>query len=87
MAAARERGVRLGRPEKPVPPSARRAAELRDQGLSLAGIAEALSRERVLAPSGKRGPAAWTKSSVQYVLRRYDDEHADGGEQQEAKAG
>lgn len=74
MAAARERGVRLGRPGKPVPPSAPRAAELRAQGLSLAGIAQALNAEQVPTPSGQ---GAWAKTSVQYVLRRFDDQAAD----------
>src|SRR5947207_7763678 len=47
MAAARRRGVRLGRPSAPLPDSARRAAQLRDEGNSLAQIAPALNAERV----------------------------------------
>ena len=74
MAAARQRGVRLGRPPAPVPPSAPRAAELRGQGLSLAQIAEALNTEQVPTPSGK---GQWAKSNVQYVLARWDSEHDD----------
>ncbi|MEU6077568.1 recombinase family protein [Micromonospora sp. NPDC047074] len=69
MAAARDRGVRLGRPPAPVPPSATRAAELRGEGLSLAAIAETLNAEQVPTPSGK---GKWAKSSVSYVLTRYD---------------
>jgi DNA invertase Pin-like site-specific DNA recombinase len=68
MAAARDRGVRLGRPASPVPDSGRRIQELRDEGLSLNAIADALNSEGVASPSGK----AWTKSSVQYVLRRVE---------------
>lgn len=72
MQAARQRGVRLGRPEKAVPPSAGRADELRAAGLSYAAIAKALDKEQVPAPSGVAGHGAWTKSSVQYVLGRLD---------------
>ena len=68
MAAARERGVRLGRPEAAVPDSGRRIQQLRDEGLSLSAIAGALNSEGVASPSGR----AWTKSSVQYVLRRME---------------
>jgi hypothetical protein len=71
MAAARDRGVRLGRPPVPLPNSARRAAELRDQGNSLAQIAAALNTEQVPTPSGK---GQWGKSNVQYVLARWDQE-------------
>jgi DNA invertase Pin-like site-specific DNA recombinase len=74
MAAARQRGVRLGRPPAPVPTSAARAAELRAQGLSLAQIAEALNTEQVPTPSGK---GQWGKSNVQYVLARWDNERGD----------
>ena len=71
MAAARERGVKLGRPRlAALPPSARRAGELRAQGLSLNGIAAALNEEHV--PTVK-GNGAWTKSTVQYLLKRLDD--------------
>jgi len=73
MAAARGRGVRLGRPVAPVPESAHRAAELRAQGNSLAQIAAALNTERIPTPSGK---GQWHKSSVQYVLARWDQERA-----------
>ena len=75
IAAARKRGVRLGRPATPVPASAQRAAELRDQGLSLAQIAEKLDEEKVPTASGKD---RWSRSSVQYVLRRWDSEHRPG---------
>jgi DNA-binding transcriptional MerR regulator len=74
MAAARRRGVRLGRPPVPLPASARRAAELRDQGLSLAQIAAALEAEQVPTPSGK---GRWAKSNVQHVLARWDRERGD----------
>jgi hypothetical protein len=69
MEAARRRGVRLGRPPAPVPASAGRAVELRARGLSLAQIAAALDAERVPTPSGK---GRWAKTSVQYVLARWD---------------
>jgi len=74
MQAARRRGVRLGRPHAGVPASAARAVELRAQGLSLAQIAAALNAERVSTPSGR---GRWGKSNVQYVLARWDREHAD----------
>lgn len=70
MAAARGRGVRLGRPPAPVPPSADRAAQLRGEGLSLAAIAATLNAEEVPTPSGR---GEWAKSSVKYVLTRYDE--------------
>jgi DNA invertase Pin-like site-specific DNA recombinase len=69
MAAARRRGVRLGRPPAPVPAAARRAAELRAEGRSLAEIAVILAAEGVPTPSGR---GTWRKSSVQYVLARWD---------------
>lgn len=70
MAAARERGVKLGRPRlAALPPSAGRAAELRAQGLSLNGIAAAMNEENVPTVKGK---GAWTKSTVQYLLTRLD---------------
>ena len=74
MAAARDRGVRLGRPPAPLPASAERAAELRAAGHSLAQIAAVLNDERVPTPSGR---GSWGKSSVQYVLARWDQEHDD----------
>lgn len=70
MSAARDRGVRLGRPPAPVPPSAARAAQLRGEGMSLAAIAATLQAEDVPTPSGR---GSWAKSSVQYVLARYDE--------------
>lgn len=72
MAAARARGVRIGRPPGPLPGAASRAAELRDQGLSLAQIAAALTEEAVPTPSGRE---RWHKSSVQHVLARWDQAH------------
>jgi hypothetical protein len=69
MTAARNRGVRLGRPIAALPPSALRAGELRDQGLSLAGIANTLQAERIPTLSGH---GSWSKSSVQYLLHRLD---------------
>jgi hypothetical protein len=76
MAAARQRGVRLGRPPTQTPAAGQRAAELRDQGLSLAQIGAALDAEQVPTPSGK---GRWAKSSVRYVLTRFDSEQ--GGDQ------
>jgi DNA invertase Pin-like site-specific DNA recombinase len=75
MEAARQRGVRLGRPRAQTPAAAQRAAELRSQGLSLAQIGAALDAEKVPTPSGN---GRWAKSSVRYVLTRYDSEHSDG---------
>ncbi len=71
MAAARERGVRLGRPASPVGLAARRAAELRAAGNSLAQIAATLEAEGVPTPSGR---GQWQKSSVRHVLMRWDQE-------------
>lgn len=73
MAAARGRGVRLGRPTAALPACATRAGELRDQGLSLAAIAATLEHERVPTLSGR---GVWSKSSVQYLLRRLDEQFA-----------
>ncbi len=70
MAAARERGVKLGRPRlAALPPSARRAGELRADGLSLNAIAATLNDEKVPTV---RGNGVWTKSTVQYLLKRLD---------------
>jgi len=71
MAAARRRGVRLGRPTTELPAAATRAGELREQGLSLAAIAATLDHEEVPTLSGQ---GSWSKSSVQYLLRRLDDQ-------------
>lgn len=65
MAAARERGVRLGRPPVPPPAGARLAAVHQGEGLSLAAIAAKLNEQNVPTPSGK---GSWTRSSVQYAL-------------------
>jgi hypothetical protein len=72
MAAARDRGVRLGRPPAPLPAVAERAAQLRAQGNSLAQIAAVLDQEQAPTPSGK---GRWGKSNVQYVLGRWDKAH------------
>lgn len=50
----------------------RRAAELRDQGLSLAKIAAKLNEEQIPTPTGK---GQWGKSNVRWVLHRWDSEH------------
>jgi O-acetylhomoserine/O-acetylserine sulfhydrylase-like pyridoxal-dependent enzyme len=79
MAAARSRGVRLGRPVATIPAAAAaRIAELRDQGMSLAAIAAHLNDKGVRTLSGR---GRWAKSSVQYVLSRLDQPAG----QQEAK--
>jgi DNA invertase Pin-like site-specific DNA recombinase len=67
MAAARQKGVRLGRPTAGLPASAQRIDELREQGMSLAAIAMTLGHEKVPTLSGR---GSWSKSSVQYVLGR-----------------
>jgi hypothetical protein len=78
MAAARERGVRLGRPQAPPPVGAQRAEQLQGEGLSLAAIAAALNAEKLPTPSGK---GQWTRSSVQYALAQLarQQEQAAGG--------
>ena len=70
IAAARERGARLGRPATPVPAAAERVARLREEGRSMAEIARLLNDEKVPSASGR----PWTKSTVQYVLRRLQQE-------------
>jgi len=76
MNAARERGVRLGRPPATAPPvGAERADVLRGKGLSLAAIARTLAQENVPTPSGR---GSWTRSSVQYALARLDAQRAAG---------
>lgn len=72
MAAARERGVKLGRPASDLR-AAERAAQLRDAGNSLARIATSLAAEQIPTPSGR---GTWSKGSVQHVLARWDQEHA-----------
>jgi hypothetical protein len=67
MAAARDRGVHIGRPRTPLPASAARVAELREAGRSLAEIADALNAEEVPTPSGR---GRWTKSSVQNIVAK-----------------
>lgn len=79
MAAARARGVRLGRPPAPVPVGAARAAVLRAEGRSIAAIAAALNAEQLPTPSGK---GSWTRSSVQYALNQLAKE-----QEQEQAAG
>ncbi len=74
MAAARGRGVRLGRPAAPAGVAGGRAAELRAAGCSLAQIAVTLDAEGIPTPSGK---GRWAKSSVRHVLARWDKEQAD----------
>lgn len=69
MAAARQKGVRLGRPRVGLPSSATRIDELREQGLSLAAIADTLDQENVPTLSGR---GSWSKSSVRYVLDRLE---------------
>jgi hypothetical protein len=66
--------VRLGRPSAPVLAAGRRAAELRDQGQSLAQICATLNAEKVPTLSGK---GTWAKSSVRHVLARFDTEQSD----------
>lgn len=82
MAAARERGVRLGRPAAAPPSGAERADALRGEGLSLSAIARALVAENVPTPSGK---GSWTRSSVQYALARLDAQRV-AGEQSSSSA-
>jgi DNA invertase Pin-like site-specific DNA recombinase len=75
MAAARDRGVRLGRPEAPLPEAGPLIEQLRGQGLSLAAIAAALNAEGSLSPTGK----PWTKGSVWHAVRRIQQQvDADG---------
>jgi hypothetical protein len=74
MEAARRRGVRLGRPAASALAAGQRAAELRDQGLSLAQICAALNAEQVPTLSGR---GIWAKSSVRHVLARFDSEQGE----------
>lgn len=67
MAAARDRGVHIGRPKAPLPAAAARVGELRDAGNSLAQIAAILNDEDLPTPSGR---GRWTKSSVQNVVAK-----------------
>lgn len=73
MAAARQKGVRMGRPRVGLPVSARRIDELRERGMSLATIASTLDEEHVPTLSGR---GFWSKSSVRYVLGRLE-QHRD----------
>jgi hypothetical protein len=73
MAAARRKGVRIGRPAAGLPDSAARINELRETGLSLAAIASTLDQEQVPTLSGR---GSWRKSSVQYVLSRLESRGA-----------
>ncbi|WP_412741205.1 hypothetical protein [Krasilnikovia sp. MM14-A1259] len=73
MAAARQKGVRLGRPRVGLPTSAQRIDELREQGLSLAVIAGTLDEEKVPTLSGR---GSWSKSSVRYVLDRLEQQRS-----------
>ncbi|WP_238005885.1 recombinase family protein [Dactylosporangium sp. AC04546] len=59
----------------PLPDSAERAAALREAGHSLAQIAVKLNSEDVPTPSGR---GRWTKSSVQYVLNRREQQRTGG---------
>ncbi|HCT79580.1 MAG TPA: hypothetical protein DGG94_17875 [Micromonosporaceae bacterium] len=69
IAAARERGVRHGRPATAVPVAGERVKTLREQGRSLAEIADVLNAEEIPSASGR----PWTKASVQYVVRRLQE--------------
>lgn len=69
IAAARARGVRVGRPVK-VPPAADRVEHLRAEGLSLQEIADTLTAEKVPTPSGDS--STWSKRSAQNVAAWLD---------------
>ncbi len=68
LAAARARGVRLGNPLRTEPdaPAARRAAELRRAGLTIAAVAEALNTEGLRTARGCR----WSSGNTYTLLRR-----------------
>lgn len=65
LQAKRARGARLGRPVTLPTATRSRVVELRDGGLSIAGVAAALNAEGVTQGNG----AEWTKGAVQKVLR------------------
>ncbi|MGY1724746.1 recombinase family protein [Blastococcus sp. SYSU DS0533] len=67
LAAARDKGVRLGRPRSLSAEVAERVASLRDQGATLAAIAERFNEEGV--PTA-RGGARWYPATVRAVLNR-----------------
>ena len=67
LAAARAKGVKLGGPRSLSEDVAQRITELRQEGATLAAIAELLNEEEV--PTA-RGGARWYPASVRAVLNR-----------------
>jgi len=66
LAAARERGVQLGRPRSLAAESEARLHELRDSGMTLVATAEALNAEAVPTAHGGR----WHASTVARISKR-----------------
>lgn len=66
LAAARAKGVRLGRPRTMDPEAISRAADLRAQGETLEAIAYQMNEEGFRTPTGKR----WAFYSVRTALAR-----------------
>lgn len=75
LAAAKAKGVRLGRPRTMPLEAIRRAAELRAQGETLEGIAYRMNEEGLRTATGKR----WAFYSVRTALA-YANEPADSSE-------
>ncbi len=65
LQAKKARGARLGRPVQIPAETRTRVGELRESGLSIAGVAAALNDEGSTQGNG----APWTKSAVQRTLR------------------
>lgn len=67
LAAAKSKGVKVGRPSAMPTATIRRLHELRAQGLSYERIAQALNAEGI--PGAQNGQ--WWKASVYHAIRRY----------------
>ncbi|GGF13032.1 recombinase family protein [Williamsia phyllosphaerae] len=65
-AAAKARGVKLGRPRMVTTAVARQIVELREQGLSYAAVAAALAEAGELSPAGR---PTWQASTVRRICK------------------
>lgn len=66
LARAKARGTRLGMPSALREATAERIQHMRDDGMTLAAIADTLNRERVRTPTGR---GQWWPASVRQALR------------------